>query len=110
MKRKLVFRKWLDSFEILPAYVRAVISRDAEHVRRYGDWPRDPMSPAKPGVWLIEAFPWDWTPEGGRFWGRANDAWMESIRFAKLYRIEIEAGMPIDDKLGLTLVLAELEE
>ena len=95
---KIVFREWLAGRGVLLEYVRYRVA-DKE-------WSNG-MSPNTdiPESWIDGAF---WfsrmDPEVDSKWGKLCGEWSE----ASEYRLAVP-GMPLNDQLGMSLLLAELE-
>ena len=96
------FRAFLEERGVLAAYIMNLLE-----ARVSGSWPYSPVSvPACD--WLADAFPWDKAPEGPELWDRLDSRWRNGLRVRR--RLEVEAGMPFDDELGLRLALSEVEK
>ena len=94
---KIVFKDWLEDQGCLRKYIQCRIERPLED-RLLG-------SGTTPYSWVVDAFEWgsmleDW------FWNETHLDWRRTIH---RYTGEIVAGMPLDDPVGLALLLAELE-
>ena len=96
---KLSFRDWLSKQGILVKYLRnRVVSLSI------GIWEFD-LVYDEPRHWVSDSFRWAQTPEGHYFWDDINNKWADYASGGGM-----EYGMPLDDALGLSLVLAELED
>ena len=99
-KGTLVFGDWLDKRGILTAYVRNRVKDD--------DWEINILAPdpEAPHTWMGLAFNKCDTPEGADYWVYAEREWCHAYnKYAR-----VEEGMPINDQLGMSLLLMELEE
>ena len=99
------FKKFLESRELLVGYLRLYL-RDPDlisNTRLYkgGLYPRWLLDPRQPDSWFLG-------DRVGR-WYQAVGEWYRICKEAKREGMPIEAGMPLEDKLGITLLLAELE-
>ena len=103
---KVNFREFLEDHGVLGEYLRNTLSS-----------PNYSPDPEDPGNWLLEAF--DWGLYDSKWWSRVDDSWRECLMERTGCRIHdtfgghwkypdaVEPGLPIGDKLGLSLVLAE---
>ena len=97
MRDRIVFKEWLEDHGCLREYIQCRIERPLV--------PRLTDSGMTPYNWVLDAFAWgrmrdDW------FWNEIHLDWREAIH---KYGGEIVAGLPLDDPVGLALLLAELE-
>ena len=98
---KLNFRDWLEERGCLLPYVRARLTDT--------DWGDSSSAPDidDPETWMLKAF-WSMsTLEGCTYWGAVDIAWGEALRS---HAVKAVPGLPINDRLGMTLLLAELED
>ena len=96
---KLVFKDWLAERGCLRAFILNRLADD--------DW--DGAScPVEiyPSSWMGLAFKFSGVPEGYEYWENLRSDWRADYP----RHDEVEMGMPINDKLGMALLLAELEE
>ena len=91
------FKEWLSNRGLLEDYLR----RRLEYVK--GSSSTD-LAEQPPRMWIAQAFVFD-TGAGG--WRNEDLVWRMDLAF---YEYPPEPGMPLDDPLGLRLLLAELEE
>ena len=99
-KSKLVFREWLKKRDLLVAY--------AKYRAADGDWGLSELAPVpeSPHSWIGLAFNKYNTDEGVEYWADVENEWCADY---STY-IYVEAGIPINDQLGMHLLLAELED
>ena len=103
---KLNFREWLEERGLLAGYLRNRLA-----YLEYDWWPYEVLI-LDPYKWTNHAFKWAGTPEGHCFWEGVNGRWDAVLRrFQAPDRGagRFEYGLPMDDKLGITLILAGLE-
>ena len=102
---KIVFKDWLDERGLLSAFCRNRLNAlgeldDNRWILR--------LDPGFPVYWLSRSFHFDTGMPGGRLaWSTAYKDWRLLVGRPD---VQVEAGIPLNDRLGLTLMLAELEE
>ena len=104
--RVLNFKAWLAALSILEEYIRNTVAFDVER-GEVGNWVEP--SPDLPGSWVDYGFSWSDTPEGADFWLEIHHAWEDTVQGATKLGMEVEAGIPLEDKLGMAMLLADLE-
>ena len=106
MGRTLDFREWLESMGVLPEYIRGYLAGELVN------WD-DAIADDYPMGWLN----WqNWStagtvPRGAaclETWEEIEDSWDNQCQNGPFD--EVVMGMPLEDKLGMALLLAELEE
>ena len=100
------FKEWLEERGLLDGYLK---NRLASLELNW--WPYE-MLPTAPSEWLNHAFRWSGTPEGHCYWDGVNGRWDAGLRRFQASDIaagRVEYGLPMDDKLGITLILAGME-
>ena len=98
-KGTLVFREWLEERGLLRAYVK--------YRAGDSDWDIAVLSPVPeaPHTWMGLAFNKYDTDEGVEYWSNVEREWCASY---STYTC-VKEGMPLNDQLGMSLLLAELE-
>ena len=96
---KYTLREFLEERGCLGKYARNRL-RD---IQGTDDWYRH-VHEDDASNYINRGFYWVSTPEGNFFWARWHDEWEEECRTRDL---EVEAGMPLNDQLGLTLLSME---
>ena len=92
------FRKWLEDKGALAKYIRNRLCELAgTHHKSIGGEITD---------WFLVAFNWRESDEGGDYWRDLDHEWDQLL---SLGRTSKDPGMPLDDPLGLSLLLTELE-
>ena len=103
--KTLNFRKWLESLGVLTEYVRGYLAGDLVH-------PYATVPETCPMTWLNWQHPdiAHIVPEGsvsGETWEEIELSWDNLCQNGSFG--EVVMGMPLTDKLGMTLLMAELE-
>ena len=99
--RRACLKTWLAARGYLEAYIRNTIN----HLAREGCV--EPVDPSNPLCWVDQSFDTAATPESAYFWSLIDYAW--GLEVERAGKDAVEYGMPMNDQLGLALVLAELE-
>ena len=97
----VVFKDWLEERGLLVPFLRNML--DARDNR---DWCAR-LNIETPLKWVDKAFLWETTPEEHLRWAKTCEAWEFLVRDRNC---PVEAGMPLEDDMGLRLMLAGLEE
>ena len=99
------FKKFLEGNGILREYIELRL----EFMSRFGQW--NEVARRDPSEWLLLTT--NHSPEWYNCYSGLDERWCAlcgtSWAFRKA-RVPAEPGMPLDDPLGLRLVLAELDE
>ena len=98
--RKINFKEWLAGRGVLLEYVRLRVADD--------DWGDSIAAPPEhdPSKWISYAFTTTSAAASAVNWDDISYNWLNEV-FSPSRKIE--TGMPMNDKLGMTLLLAELE-
>ena len=105
--KRVNFREWLEWRGFLDGYLRNRL----ESMERNG-WPYEVLM-EDPYEWINHAFKWERTPENHDYWEEASESWDAELLGLPVSSDgdgRVDFGMPMNDKLGMTLLLAELEE
>ena len=98
---KVSFRKFLEDHGALEHYVRGRLRLPEYHASSR-------LSPDKPYYWTIFAFHWKVVlAPPGLTWQALGLEWGELVLAGE---VDSDPGMPLFDRLGLTLLLSELED
>ena len=104
MENRIVFKDWLEERGVLKDWIRARLEDGALDLDDDGGVvSSNPVD----RDWILNAFTWSRTPRGDDGWHELHKKWRLALSD---YHDVVEPGMPINDKLGLSLLLAELED
>ena len=95
----IVFKEWLEEKGALADYTRNRLSMFGE--------PKYKAIAATGDDWLMGAFRWRTTRRGFDYWGELDNEWRNLIGWELA---GADPGMPLDDELGMRLLLSELED
>ena len=95
---KINFREFLEVNGVLLDYARAKLGPGFQGKELEVD---------KPRFWVSRAFDWMDNTPGYMEWAAVHDRWIAELREEVL---TVEPGLPLCDRLGMMIFLAELED
>ena len=105
--KRVNFKAWLEKRGLLEEYLRNRLDSLERNA-----WPYEVLM-SDPAEWINHAFKWMGTPEGHNYWDGVNGRWdavLRKLSSSDIAAGRVEYGLPMDDKLGITLILVGLEE
>ena len=102
--KKLSFRQWLRDRGLLVEYLRNRLNSLNHSWLEYGTLLEDPST------WINQAFSWKDSPEGFYAWSNTSHQWSSTLSADTITFSMVDPAIPLDDPMGLALLLAELEE
>ena len=100
------FKEWLKERGLLAGYLRNRVDSLERNA-----WPYEVLL-VDPSEWINHAFKWEGTPEGHTYWRTVHRSWnniLDNLLVPGGGDVRVEYGLPLYDKLGMTLILAEQE-